>query len=129
MPEQSGGVFRLGEDGTFSDVETLGRRFVVEEATSKFEVTVRDGAVGVVPTDEVGGNGRVKGGAPNNGMSGRSVSGAWNSVGHIVERAQARSGRSSGQPDATGTFAGGVVTTEERWGQGDELVKACWSTS
>jgi hypothetical protein len=40
LPEQSGGVIRLGEDGTFLDVETLGRHFVVEEATSKFEVAV-----------------------------------------------------------------------------------------
>ena len=128
LPEQSGGVICLGENGMFSDVETLGRRFVVEEATSKFEVTVRDGAVGVVPTDEVGGNGRVKRSAPNNWMSGRGVWWAWNSVGRIIERAQARSGRSSGQPDAAGTFAGGVVTTEERGSQGDEFIQARWAT-
>jgi hypothetical protein len=63
----------------------LCRRFVVmEEATSKFEVAIGDGAVWVSPTDEFGGGGRVKGGAPNNGMSCRSVRWAWSSVDHIV---------------------------------------------
>jgi hypothetical protein len=103
----------------YVDVETLGCRFVVEEATSKFEVAVGDGALWVGPTDEFGGGGRVKGGAPNNGMSCRSVPWAWSSVGHIVERAHVRSGRSSGQPYSSGTFAGGVVTTEERGSKGD----------
>jgi hypothetical protein len=69
LPKQGGGVIRLGEDCTFPDVETLGRRFMVEEATSNFEVAVGDGALWVGPTDEFGGGGRVKGGAPNNGMS------------------------------------------------------------
>jgi hypothetical protein len=129
LPKQSGGVVRLGEDCAFSDVETLGRRLVVEEATSEFEIAVGDGAVWVAPTDEVGSDGRVKGDAPDNGMGRRRLAWTWCSVGSIVERAQSRSGRSSGQPYAACTFAGGVVTTEERGGQGDELVKARWSTS
>jgi hypothetical protein len=85
LPKKGGGVFSLGEDCTFPDVETLRRRFVMEEATSKFEVAIGNGAVWVSPTDEFGGGGRVKGGAPNNGMSCRSVTRwAWISVGHIV---------------------------------------------
>jgi hypothetical protein len=37
-----------------------------EAATSKFEVAI---GVWISPTDEFGGGGRVKGGAPNNGMN------------------------------------------------------------
>jgi hypothetical protein len=37
-------------------------------------------------------------------------------------------GRSSGQPDSAGTFAAGVMTTEERGSQGDEFVKTRWAT-
>jgi hypothetical protein len=43
---------------------------------------------------------------------------------YIGEGAQSRRGRSCGQPDATCTFAGGVVTTEHRGSQGDQFVKS-----
>ena len=130
LPKQSGGVVRLGEDCAFPDVETLGRRLVMEEAsTSEFEIAVGDGAVWVAPTDKIGGDGRIKGDAPDNRMSWQRLARAWGSVGSIVERAQSRSGRSGGQPYAACAFTGGIVTTEERWGQGDKLVRACWSTS
>ena len=69
LPKQSGGVVRLGKDGAFSDVETLGGRLVMEEATSEFEIAVGDGAMGVAPTDEIGGDGRIKGDAPDDRMS------------------------------------------------------------
>lgn len=69
LPKQSGGVVRLGKDGAFSDVETLSGCLVMEEATSEFEIAVGDGAVGVAPTDEIGGDGRIKGGAPDDRMS------------------------------------------------------------
>jgi hypothetical protein len=49
----------------------------MEEATSKFKVAIGDGAtMWVSPTDEFGGGaGRVKGGAPNNGMSFEALGG------------------------------------------------------
>jgi hypothetical protein len=75
------------EATTIADVETLCCRFVMEEATSKFEVAIGDSAImWLSPTDEFGGGGRVKGGAPNNGMSccRRSVRWAWSSVVHII---------------------------------------------
>jgi hypothetical protein len=80
LPEEGGRVVGLGEDGAFANVETLGRRFVMEEATSKFEIAVGDGAVGVGPTDKIGGDGRIKGGAPDDRVS----AGGWGSVGSIV---------------------------------------------
>jgi hypothetical protein len=94
LPEQSGSIVCLGEDCAFSDVEALGCRLVVEEATSEFEVAVGDGAVWVAPTDKVGRDGRVKGDAPDNGMSRRRGARAWCRVGSIIERAHSRSGRS-----------------------------------
>jgi hypothetical protein len=57
------------------DIETLCHRFVMEEATREFEVAIGDGSTWVSPTDEFGGGGRVKGGAPNNGMRRQSVGG------------------------------------------------------
>jgi hypothetical protein len=93
LPEQSGSVVGLGKDGAFADVETLGGRLVVEEATSEFEVAVGDGAMWVAPTDKVGRDGRVKGDAPDNGMRHRRGERAWGRVGSIIERAQSWGGR------------------------------------
>jgi hypothetical protein len=72
LPKKGGCVIRLGEDDcTFPDIKTMCRRFVMEEAT-KFG----------------GGGRRVKGGAPNNGMSCQSVRWAWSSsIVHIGEGA------------------------------------------
>ena len=91
LPKKGGCVIHLEEeDHTPMDVETLGCRFMMMEevAASKNSwrllYTIGDCALlWVSPTDKFRGSDRVKGGAPNNGISCQSITLlAWNSVSH-----------------------------------------------
>ena len=52
FPEGGAEVISLGQDGAFSDVKGLGESLQVQQTSSKLQVRIRYGAIGVVLCDE-----------------------------------------------------------------------------
>ena len=84
LPEEGRSVVCLREDGMLMDIKTLGSCFMMEEATGKFEITVGDSTMRIVPAGEFGSSSGVESRVPNNRMSHPRVRVFWSSSSNIV---------------------------------------------
>jgi hypothetical protein len=77
LPEKRRRVVGARQYSTFADVKGLHGRFVMDEAAGEFEITVRDGARGVSPSNQIGHDVGFERSAPNKGAKCARVRRAW----------------------------------------------------